>query len=297
MELRHLRYFVTIAEERHFTRAAERLHMTQPPLSQQMQKLEHELGVQLFRKVGRGIELTDAGLVFLEEARLILAQADSAGRAARRAARGEIGRLDVGLVVTAAYRVVPLALSAFRERYPHVRVVLHELTTPEQTRALDELQIDVGFLRLPVFSHDLEIETILREPLVVALPEDHALASKERIPVEALAHESFVMSSPRLRLAWHDQITYLCEQAGFVPDVTQQAVNVETILGLVSVGMGITLLPASGGEWQRKGVIYRPLAGEEVLVDMVVAWRKQEKKEVVRTFLDVVFELYSTYEV
>jgi DNA-binding transcriptional LysR family regulator len=265
--------------------------MTQPPLSQQIRQLENELEVKLFRKAGRGVELTDAGSAFLAEARQTLAQAENAARVARRAARGEIGRLDVGLVVTAAYSVVPSTLRAFRERYPHVRVALHELTSPDQTRALSEQRIDVGFLRLPVFGRGLEIMTILREPLVVALPEDHPLATSERIPVPALAGESFVMSSPRLRLAWHDQITRLCEEAGFVPEVTQQAVNVETILGLISVGIGVTLLPASVAEWQRKGVAYRPLVSDE-LVDMVVAWRKEERKEVVKAFVGVVSEIF-----
>lgn len=292
MELRHLRYFVTVAEELHFGRAAKRLRMTQPPLSQQIRQLEEELGVQLFRRLGRNVELTDAGRVFLDEAQQTLAQADHAIQNARRAARGEIGKLNIGLVVTAAYSVVPSVLHVFRERYPTVKVILHELTTPEQTQGLHDEQIDVGFLRLPVFSNVLEVETVFREPLVVALPEKHPLAANEDISLEALANEQFILSPPRLRLAWHDQIMCLCQQAGFIPQIAQQAVHVETIMGLVAVGMGITLLPASIGEWRRRGVVYKPLADVNVMVDMAVAWRKKNTNSVVSAFLEVVREVY-----
>ena len=293
MELRHLRYFVTVAEELHYGRAAKRLRMTQPPLSQQIRQLEDELGVQLFRRRGRNVELTDAGRVFLEEAQGTLVQAEHAVQNARRAARGEIGKLDIGLVVTAAYRVVPSILHHFRERNPGVKVVLHELTTPEQTQALHDEKIDVGFLRLPVFSNILEIETVFREPLVVALPENHLLAAEEEIPLKKLANEQFILSPPRLRLAWHDQIMCLCQQAGFIPQITQQAVHVETIMGLVAVGMGITLLPASIGEWRRRGLVYKPLADVNVLVDMAVAWRKSASNSVLRAFLEIVREVYT----
>ena len=294
MELRHLRYFVTVAEESHFGQAAKRLRMTQPPLSQQIRQLEEELGVQLFRRVGRNIELTDAGRVFLDEARQTLAQAEHAIQNARRAARGEIGKLDIGLVVTAAYSVVPSVLQIFRERYPNVMVVLHELTTTEQTQALRAHKIDIGFLRLPVIGDDLEMRTVFREPLVIALPEDHPLAAIENIFVEMLESEQFILSPPQLRLAWHDQITCLCQQAGFSPKIAQQAIHVETILGLVAVGMGITLLPASVGEWRRKGVAYRPLADVDILVDMAVAWRKGESNSVLEAFLEVVSAVFAS---
>lgn len=293
MELRHLRYFVTVAEELHFGQAAKRLRMTQPPLSQQIRQLEEELGVELFQRVGRNIELTDAGRVFLDEAQQTLAQAEHAIQNARRAARGEIGKLDVGLVVTASYSVVPSILHVFRERFPNVKVVLHELTTPEQTQALREKKIDIGFLRLPVFGDDLNIRTVFQEPLIVALPEDHPLAAAENISVDMLENEQFILSPPRLRLAWHDQITCLCQEAGFIPKIAQQAVHVETILGLVAVGMGITLLPASVGEWRRKGVVYRPLADVDILVDMAIVWRKGESNSVLNAFLEVVSEIYT----
>jgi DNA-binding transcriptional LysR family regulator len=293
MELRHLRYFITVAEELHFSRAAKRLNMTQPPLSQQIRQLEEELEVQLFRRLGRNVELTDAGRVFLDEAQQTLAQAEQAIQNARRAARGEIGGLNVGLVVSAAYQVVPSILHHYGERYPNIKVVLHELTTPEQTQALHDAKIDVGFLRLPVFSNFLELETFFREPLVVALPEEHPLATDENILLETLADEQFILSPPNLRLDWHDQIMCLCQQSGFSPQIAQQAVHIETILGLVAAGMGITLLPASVGEWRRKGVAYRPIADVDILVDTVIAWRKGDPDSVLRAFLEIVREIYT----
>jgi DNA-binding transcriptional LysR family regulator len=189
MELRHLRYFITVAEELHFGRAAERLNMTQPPLSQQIRQLEDELGVQLFNRVGRNIELSVAGRVFLEETQQTLVQVEHAVQAARRAARGEIGRLVVGFVGTAAYRVLPSTLRVFQERFPGVEVALREMTTLDQAKALRAEQMDVGFLRPPVDSNGLEIETVFREPLVVALRETHPLTVNEHLTLEMLAKE------------------------------------------------------------------------------------------------------------
>jgi DNA-binding transcriptional LysR family regulator len=296
MELRHLRYFVTVADECHYGRAAKRLGMTQPPLSQQIRQLEEELGVSLFRRLGRNIELTDAGWVFLDDAQRTLAQAERSIQNARRAARGEIGQLDVGLVVTATYSVVPAVLQGFRERYPQVTVILHELTTPEQTQALRDKKIDVGFLRRPVFGDDLEIRTVFQEPLIVVLPKKHPLATVKNLSVEMLRDEQFILSPPRLRLAWYDQVMCLCQEAGFTPNITQQAVHIETILGLVAGGMGITLLPASVGGWRRKEVTYKPLADEDVLVDLVLAWRKGESSSVLSAFLEIVGEKFKNGE-
>jgi DNA-binding transcriptional LysR family regulator len=292
MELRHLRYFVTVAEELHYGRAAKRLSMTQPPLSQQIQQLEKEIGVQLFRRLGRNVELTEAGQVFLIEAQQTLAQTEQAVQNARRAALGEIGRLDVGLVVTAAYSVVPSILCEFRKRYPNVTVVLHELTTHEQTQALQDEHLDVGFLRLPVFSETLEVETFFREPLVVALPSNHPLAARENISLEMLADEHFILSPPRLRLAWHDQFMCLCQQTGFIPQIVQQAVHIETILGLVAVEIGITVLPASVGECRRNGVVYKSLTDVDILVDLAIARRKGNPNSVLKVFLEIVKEIY-----
>jgi DNA-binding transcriptional LysR family regulator len=288
MELRHLRYFITVAEELHFGRAAERLNMTQPPLSQQIRQLEDELGVQLFNRVGRNIELSVAGRVFLEETQQTLVQVEHAVQAARRAARGEIGRLVVGFVGTAAYRVLPSTLRVFQERFPGVEVALREMTTLDQAKALRAEQMDVGFLRPPVDSNGLEIETVFREPLVVALRETHPLTVNEHLTLEMLAKEPFVLFPRWSRPALYDQIMCLCQQVGFSPQVAQKANQVEAILGLVSVGMGVTLLPASIQEWRRSGVVYKPLAQVDLLDEMAVAWRKNDTSSVLRAFLDVI---------
>jgi DNA-binding transcriptional LysR family regulator len=292
MELRHLRYFVTVAEELHFRRAAERLNMTQPPLSQQIRQLEDELGVQLFNRVGRSIELSDAGRVFLEEAQQTLAQVEYAVQAARRAARGEIGRLVVGFVGTAAYRVLPSTLRVFQERFPNVEVVLREMTTLHQAKALRAEQMDVGFLRPPVDGSGLEVETVFREPLVVALTETHPLTVNERVTLEMLASEPFILFPRWSRPTLYDQIMCLCQQVGFSPQVAQKANQVEAILGLVSVGMGVTLLPASIQEWRRSGVVYKSLANVDLLDEMAVAWRQNDASSVLKVFLEVVREVF-----
>jgi DNA-binding transcriptional LysR family regulator len=251
----------------------------------------------LFHRLGRNIDLTDAGRVFLGDARRMLAQADQAIENARRAGRGEIGMLDVGLVATAAYSVVPSTLSNFRERYPKVKIVLHELTTTEQIRALREKIIDVGFLRMPVFGDDLEIKSVFQESLILTLPEYHPLAEVESINLMMLVDEQFILSPPQLSLDWHDQVICLCQDAGFTPKISQQAVHVETILGLVAAGMGITLLPSSVGEWRRKGVTYRQLTDANMLIDMVLAWRKGESNSVLSAFLEVVNEIYKNEKI
>jgi DNA-binding transcriptional LysR family regulator len=183
-------------------------------------------------------------------------------------------------------------LQVFRERYPTVTVALHEMTMLEQTKALEDKEIDVGFLHSPVVSDNLEIETIFQETLVVVLSDEHPLADNEFISLDMLTNENFILSPQQMRLTWHDQLIYLCQQAGFIPQVAQQAIHIETIMGLVAAGMGITFSPASIAEWRRKGVAYVPLTGVNVKVDMVVAWRKDDVNSVVDAFLSVVREVY-----
>src|SRR5579875_998382 len=193
MELRHLRYFVAVAEELHFGRAAARLMIVQPSLSQQIRQLEDELGFPLLRRTKRSVELTDAGRVFLAEARDVLARVQSAKYAAQRANRGEVGRLVVGYISSSAFDLLPVLLRAYRERFPDVEVTLRELNTQEQVRALEEGHIHVGLLRLPISTPLINIEVVRREPIVCALPEEHPLASLERIPVALLGPEPVVM--------------------------------------------------------------------------------------------------------
>jgi DNA-binding transcriptional LysR family regulator len=289
IELRHLRYFITVAEELNFSRAAERLHIAQPPLSQQIQALEAELGVQLFERKTRPLQLTAAGKVFLEEARLVFTQLERAITSAQKASRGEIGRLVVGVNSWVANSVLPEILQAFRAKFPDVRLVLHELLASQQSQQLKERQIDVGFEKLPNPNSndaDLNFLPILQEFLVVALPETHPLASETEIPLHALRDEPFIL--PQLDLVpSYVEIISLCQQVGFSPKVVQEATWMVTILSLVAGGVGVTLLPANAQKLQRQGVVFRPILGQNLTRQIAVVWRRDDSSAIVREFLEV----------
>ena len=193
MELRHLRYFVTVAEELHFGRAAQRLQIAQPPLSQQIRQLEEELGVQLFHRTKRSVQLTEAGQLFLEEACQILTRAEQAIQIVQRADRGETGRLTLGFVGSATYSVLPVVLKVFRKRFPEVLLSLHEMTTTQQVQALHEDRIHLGFVRPPIHEQELMIESILKEPFVAVLPKFHRLANETQISLRSLANDPFIL--------------------------------------------------------------------------------------------------------
>ena len=219
IELRHLRYFIAVAEELHFGRAADRLHMAQPPLSQQIRQLEAELGFQLFHRTKRSVELTEAGQVFLKDCRKIFRQLDQAVRTGQQASRGELGQLAIAFVSSAAYNILPPILQAFRAAMPQVRLELHELTTDQQVRWMQDGRIDVGFVRPPVEDEQLQLMTIFREPLVVALPIAHPLAEQPQVSLAALASEPFILFPRPLAPGLYDQIISLCQQAEFSPTV------------------------------------------------------------------------------
>lgn len=291
MELRHLRYFVAVAEELHFGRAAARLHIAQPPLSRQIQLLERELGVSLFIRRHRRIELTTAGLVFLEGARRTLATAEIAGHDAQRAERGEIGRLALGFVGSATYAVLPALLRAFRMRYPEVELSLQAMTTQEQVAAFQQRRIQVGMLRPPVGERMLALRTVAREPLVVALPESHPLARHERVPLETLADEPLILYPRADGPGVHDAIVHLCRQAGFTPRIAQEAGEMQTIAGLVAGGIGVALVIAAIEHLHSWGVTYRPVDGDIPSWELALAWRHDEATTVVRVFLATAHEV------
>ena len=286
MELRHLRYFVAVAEELHFRRAAERLHMSQPPLSQQIRRLEEEVGATLLVRNQRRVELTAAGAAYLVRAREILHAVEDAAREARRVQRGEVGRLAVGFVGSALYSVVPELLRAFRERHPDVGLRLHELGTTEQLRRLDDGRLDIGFLRAPGSRPGLSIETVLREPVVAALPDVHPLARGGEVRVADLAGEPLVLmtraGAPGLRAALAPLTDGLGEEA-----IVQEVAEMQTLIGLVAAGVGISLVPESVRALARAGVVYRPLAGEAPTVALSACWRTGDDSPVLAAFLDL----------
>lgn len=291
MELRHLRYFIAVAEELHFGRAAERLGIAQPPLSQQIRRLEEDLGVQLLIRTKRRVELSDAGRVLLAEGRLVLAQAEQAARAAKRASRGETGQLAVGFVGSATYHILPLILSAFRERFPEVQLKLCELFPTEQVQALQEGRIQVGFFRSHKTEDSLKYEPVLQEPLVVALPEGHPLTKRSRVPVRALAREPFVIFPRHIGPSFYDFIVSLCHKSGFSPQIAQEASEIQTIVSLVAGGTGVALVPASCRNFRRIGVIYKPMPEPSPRVQMIVACRRDDQSPVLHQFLRVAREV------
>lgn len=290
MELRHLRYFIAVAEELHFGRAAARLHITQPSLSIQIRDLERAVGVPLLARTGRRVQLTEAGRVFLDGARLVLAQVETAIQDARRAYRGEIGHLALGFVGSAAYRVLPHLLRTFRAARPDVTLRLSSMTTKEQLAALSERQIDLGLLRLPVENAGLAWYVVAREPLMAVLPARHPLATQAQIPLEALASEPFILypraDSPAIR----DSIIALCHKAGFSPNIVQETGEMQTIVGLVAGGVGNALVIAPEGYRGTGDVVFKTLAGDDIPAwDMALTWRfDNEESPVIRSFLAAV---------
>ncbi|HPS02794.1 MAG TPA: LysR family transcriptional regulator [Candidatus Sumerlaeota bacterium] len=289
MELRHLHYFVTVAEELHFGRAAERLGIAQPPLSQQIKALEDEIGVLLFARTKRHVALTAAGKAFLNEARKTLAQAQFARHAAQRAARGESGQLVVGFVSSAAYDKIPAVFHRMRACYPDVSLVLRDLTSEEQVEALKTYQLDVGLIRPSIATAaSLASLVIWREPLVVVLPQSHRLARRKRLSLKTLADEAFIQISRHLAPGFYDQFIQICTRAGFSPKVVQEARTTQTIGSLVAGGLGVAIVPASLQSFQRAGVVYRPLEAPVPTTDIAVVWRPDDPSPALRSFLEVI---------
>lgn len=287
MEMRHLKYFVAVAEALHFGRAAEKLHISQPPLSQQIGQLEAELGVRLFNRNNRRVELTPAGMAFLEDARNILAIAGRAVDRARRAGRGEWGSLNIGFVGSAMFGQLPEILQAFRQRYPEVNLVLDEMNPWDQAPALRDKKIDLGFCRPAAAGEDLACETVWREPLVLVLPQAHPLAHQETVSLTALSQEPFVSFTTQPEPSLGKYVMDLLLQAGFTPYIVQQVLEVHTALSLVAAGLGVALVPWSAQNSLRKGVIYRPIREPVADLDLLALYRKDDPSPVLQHFLQV----------
>lgn len=267
MELRQLRYFLAIAEEGSFSRAAQRLHVSQPPLSTQIKALEAQLGAPLFTRTNRGVALTASGTVFYEEVRAALSRLDSARGKALQADRGDVGMLAVGFVSIADYSILPPALKSFRARFPLVEVQLHELTTDAQIRELRAARLDLGLGLAPVEESDLDFKSILREELILAAPADAAPA-RGSVDLRTLSRASFIVPPRDIAPGLYDLTISRCRAAGFAPRIVQNARQMQTVIGLVSCGMGVALVPASVRNLKRTGVSYHPLRGRPALVEL-----------------------------
>jgi DNA-binding transcriptional LysR family regulator len=288
VELRHLRYFVAVAEELNFGRAAERLRIAQPPLSRQIRDLEREIGSPLFERVPRGVELTPAGRAFLPEARLTLAQAERAQRSAQRAAQGETGRLRVGFVEAATHSgILPDVLSFFRAHLPSVGLSLFELDALRQAEAFQDGRIDVGLLHSPPLdaARWLRVEPIYEEPVILAVSKLHPLAARARLTLSTLAEESFVSFPRVVAPEMYDEIIARCRAAGFSPRIVQEATGWHTLASLVSAGVGIGFVPRSIAEFQQAGVVYRPVRGLAVEMSLAAVWKRAERSPVRERFV------------
>jgi DNA-binding transcriptional LysR family regulator len=293
MELRHLRYFVAVAEERHITRAAERLGMQQPPLSQQIRDLERELQVQLFRRLPRGVELTDAGAAFLDRARTILDEVERACVTTRRTARGEEGRVVVGFTSSAPFHpFVPRVIRSFRESSPLVSLVLEESGSRELVQALHSEEIDAAFIRSPVVDVvGLLVRPLLEEQMLVALPDSHTFATSasEALPLAMLANETFILYKRPGAPGLYDTIIAACRSVGFSPRVGQEAPRIVSTLNLVAAGLGVSVVPASLQRLQMDGVVYRPLESSAHLkAPLILACRRGENSAAVQRFIELV---------
>jgi len=289
MELRHLRYFVALSEELHFGRAAQRLGISQPPLSQQIQALERSLNAKLFARTNRRVELTDAGRAFLGEARATLAQAERAMAVVGQAERGEIGEIRIGFMPSAP--LIPAftkTVIAFRRDFPGVRLVLQEQVTTQQIDELVEGSLQVGFIRspdVPGLPDVLAAIEISREPLMAFLRADHPLARGRTVPPASLAAEPFVFFPRGSGTSLYDQVMELCRKAGFSPRVEQEARANATILGLVAAGLGISILPAALRGIAVQNVVSRPLSAVRTNSSVYLVHRRRDASPIIGAFV------------
>ena len=295
MELRQLRYFIAVAEEQSFSRAAVRLHVSQPPLSIHVKGLEDELGIRLFHRSNRGVALTPAGQVFYDEIRSVLRRLDQARIKAQNAGNGERGTLSVGFVSIADYGVLPPALKRFREQFPHVEVHLHELTTDAQTREIRAGRLDIGIGLAPVDEVDLTFETVLRERLLLAAPTGHRLIKSDgAVRLKAFSNESFIIPPRDIAPGLYDLIISQCRASGFTPKINQHARQMQTVIGLVASGMGFALVPSSVKNLKRAGVQYRALRGATDSVELGMLRARDEDGPLGNHFVAVLKDVVSS---
>jgi DNA-binding transcriptional LysR family regulator len=291
MELRHLRYFVAVAEELHFGRAAQRLHVAQPSLSQQIKQLERELGVLLLARTKRRVALTEPGRLFLAEARRALAQVATAVEVARGAEAGEVGRLRVAYVDSALWGALPEVVRTYRERYPRVALTLLERLPTQQLAGLRRGDLDVAIGPPPPATAPVETAPVTEEGVVVALPAGHRLAGRDAVDMAELAEDAWVLIPARVPSRLRTLALGAAAAAGFTPRVAQEARELDALVALVSAGLGVTLVPVSVARVARPGVVFRPVRGEDLTFRLVALWRRGRSRPALATFLEVLREV------
>lgn len=291
MELRHLRYFLAVAEELHFGRAAARINIAQPPLSQQIQQLEKELGFQLFMRTRKSVQLTEAGRVFQREVYNVLECLEKGILKAGLASRGEAGWLSVGFIGSATYVVLPAILREFRHKYPEVELVLQEIQSADQNQSLRERRIHVSFARFPKPESGLVFETVYKEYLIVALPASHALNQKKTLKLSDIANEPFILF-PHQPSAHADYTLQVFANAGLMPQIVQTVGKMHTALGLVAAGIGVTLVPSSIQKTRREGIAYVNLEKPEPILELQMGYREDETSPVLARFIEEVRSIF-----
>ncbi len=286
MELRHLRSFVCVADEQNIGRAAVRLHISQPPLTRQIQQLEAQLGARLFRRTSRGVELTDAGRVLYDDARNILSMADRAADRTSKAAQGLLGRVDVAIFGSGIFGAIPLLLRQFRETHPEVVIVLHNMAKDEQLDALRHQRITLAFNRLMRPVEGLVCETLLTEPLYVAMPSGHRLTGRTAVALRELEGQPLVLFPTGSRPSFIDRVQEMCRSSGFAPVVAQEVGDVVHAVALVATGFGICMVPHSATAMAVPGVVYRPLHHAVMSrIDLCCIYRDDDGSQILRALL------------
>lgn len=288
MELRQLRYFMAVADELSFVRAAKRVGISQPPLSRQIANLEIEIGARLFDRNKHGVKLTEAGVALRQELRLVLPRFDNAINTARRAAKGQVGTLSLGFGGSAVYTFTPSLLRQFRKRFPGVELSLQNIPVTSQLDALLDNRIDIGFLLYPVDHDAIATKILLHDRLNVALPAGHPLTRRRDISVQELADSQFVVFPRSRNFGFYNKVADLCAKAGFVPNIVQEISPLEAQIGLVAAGVGIAIVPSVARKFRLAEVEFRPLRERTASVKFAMAWRKADESPVVRAFIDIV---------
>jgi DNA-binding transcriptional LysR family regulator len=298
MELRHLRYFVTVAEELNFRRAARRLHISQPPLTSQVRQLEEEIGARLFERDSHHVALTAAGIVFLDSCRRLLRDAEAAVESARRAARGETGCLAIGFVPSLAYGVAPSLFRYYRQKFPKVDLTLSEMDTSRQLAELVARRLDIGLIGagLPGEHPEVDSVTIAEEPLMAALPQEHRLARRPALSLSlrALAGEKLILTLRQNRTGYNPWLLQLCHRFGYEPAIAPETDRrTTTVLNYVAAGFGIAIVPAQFSRVPTAGVVFVPLARAVPAYRYCAAWRRHESAPLVASFVSTAAEFRS----
>lgn len=298
MELRHIRYFLAVAEERNVTRAAEKLGIGQPPLSQQIRALEKEMGVRLFRRTGHGVVLTEAGETFSTDARRLVDDARHAVQKAQSAGRGETGRLNIGFTGSAAFNPVVLNLiRTFRQSYPGVELTLIEGNTAQLLGYLDDGRLDVAFVRPGDQSPTgVAFDHVAVEPMKIVLPATHRLSTMRKIPLARLAEEAFVLLPREASPTLHDVIVSACRDAGFEPILGQQAPQLSSVVNLVAAEFGVSLVPASVTQIHIEGIVYADIQGSGINIRLALASRRDAVPAKTANFLAITRQMHATSE-